>query len=350
MKAEPHGATHAGISRASRLSGEPQGDVWHADTAHSWLTPEIWRHRMASPAPHMPSTAIDPATNIGEVALAVADLERAIMFYRDALGFAVLQRDAASAALGVGQRALLRVSARAGAQPAPRHATGLYHVAILVPSRADLGRWLRHWLELGYPLPGQADHSVSEALYLSDPDDNGIEIYRDRPRDTWHWDDGQIRMATDPLDITGLLRDGARDGAAWGGMADGTRLGHVHLQVGDIDQAEAFYHGVLGFDVVARMPGALFVSAGGYHHRLAMNTWHSRGSGPAPSGASGLRYFTLELPSDDARAAVLARVREAGITLAQTGDGLAIHDPWQDTIILHAPPKDERAKVAGDAR
>jgi catechol 2,3-dioxygenase len=289
-----------------------------------------------------PLTAeIDPGTQVGVVALTVANLDRSVAFYTDAIGFAVLQRQGSAATLGASGKPLLLLKERPGARPWPHDQyayTGLYHFAILVPTRADLGQWLRHWLEQGYPAPGQGDHLVSEALYLSDPDGNGIEIYRDRPRSEWRWINGSVQMATDPVDIRGVLTEAARRGQAWTGMAAGTRVGHVHLQVGDIPQAEAFYHGVLGFDVVAQMPSALFVSAGGYHHHIGMNTWHSRSAGPRPEDTAGLRFFSLEMPSEEARAAVVARVAEAGLARTESHGVAAVRDPWSNTILLHVGP------------
>ncbi|MGH2345306.1 MAG: VOC family protein, partial [Chloroflexota bacterium] len=219
-------------------------------------------------APRTPAASIDSATEIGAVSLTVADLARSLAFYTEALGFSLLDRDQSTATLGVSDEPLLVLTEHVGARPWPHdvHAyTGLYHFAILVPTRVDLGLWLRHWLELGFPLPGQGDHAVSEALYLSDPDGNGIEVYRDRPRDQWRRVNGQIQMGSDPVDIRGILADAERSGRSWAGFAPGTRLGHIHLQVGDIVRASAFYHDILGFDIIARMPTALFVSAGGYH-------------------------------------------------------------------------------------
>jgi catechol 2,3-dioxygenase len=226
---------------------------------------------------------------------------------------------------------------QSGAEPWPRGGrsyTGLYHFAILVPTRADLGRWLRHWFQLGMPMPGMGDHLVSEALYLEDPDGHGIEVYADRPRDTWTWDNGQVRMATDPVDIRGLLALAEQEGQPWNGLPHGTRIGHVHLQVGDIAQAAAFYHDILGFDVVARMPSALFVSAGGYHHHIGMNIWHSLRSGPAPADSVRLRFFTVELPSEPARQEVLDRLDGASVPYTRAGDIIAVQDPWQNTILL----------------
>jgi catechol 2,3-dioxygenase len=284
------------------------------------------------------AASIAPATQVGLVALTVADLERSLAYYTTALGFQELERGEGTVTLGAGGTPLLLLTEERGAQPWPHDRygyTGLYHFAILVPTRADLGRWLRHWLELGLPVPGQGDHLVSEALYLSDPDGNGIEIYRDRPRDTWTWSSGQVRMAADPVDLRGLLEDAEREGKPWTGMPAGTRVGHIHLQVGDIAQAAAFYHDVLGFDIVASMPSALFVSAGGYHHHIGMNTWHSKGADPSPAGVAGLRYFSIELPSEEARAEVLDRVRAAGLDVARSGDVAIVRDPWRNVILLH---------------
>ena len=280
------------------------------------------------------TTAIDPATQVGLVALTVADLDRSLTFYTEALGFALMQRDGATAILGAGDAPLLALTELPGAQPWPGHYTGLYHFAILVPTRLDLARSLIRLLQVGLPFPGQADHAVSEALYLSDPDGNGIEIYRDRPRAEWTWQGDRVHMVTEPLDVRGILAEATAQPAPWSGLPAGTRLGHMHLQVGNIEQAAEFYHGVLGFDITAQMPSALFISAGGYHHHLGLNTWQSRGSGPAPAGTAGLRYFTLEMPSEEARAEVLARVAAAGLPSSQVAETVAVRDPWDNVILL----------------
>ena len=304
---------------------------------------------MSTVAQHTPVTAIDPATEVGLLALTVADLERSLLFYTEAIGLAVLQREGDAATLGVAGRPLLVLREQPGAEPWPqggRSYTGLYHFAILLPTRADLGRWLRNWLELGLPLPGQGDHYVSEALYLADPDGHGIEIYRDRPREGWQWQNGQVRMGTDPVDIRGLLEEAASSGEPWTGQPAGTRLGHMHLQVGDIAQAATFYHDVLGFDIVAKMPSALFVSAGGYHHHIGMNIWHSRGAGAAPEGSVRLRFFTIDLPTDEARRAVLDRLDAAGILHTETNGVVTLRDPWQNTILLQVGPATEAQATA----
>ncbi|HEU5423645.1 MAG TPA: VOC family protein [Nitrolancea sp.] len=293
-----------------------------------------------TPTPTPTPTAIDPGTMVGLPALTVSDLERSLAYYTEAIGFELLRRGEGEAVLGAAGQPLLELVEQPGAQPWPRGGrsyTGLYHFAILLPTRADLGRWLRHWLELGLPF-GQGDHLVSEALYLEDPDMHGIEVYRDRPREEWTWEDGQVRMAVDPVDLRGLLAEAERAGEPWRGLPPGTRVGHIHLQVGDIRQAADFYHGILGFDIVAHMPSALFVSAGGYHHHLGLNTWHSLHAGPAPADSVRLRSFTVELPSEEARQAVVRRLDSAGIPHQRLGTAVAVEDPWQNTILLRVGP------------
>jgi catechol 2,3-dioxygenase len=292
---------------------------------------------MTTTAQTTPTTAIAPATEGGLVSLTVSDLARSVAFYTEAIGLGLLRQDDGTAVLGVSGQPLLLLTERSGARPWPREQssyTGLYHFAILVPTRADLGRWVRHWLELSLPL-GQGDHLVSEALYLSDPDENGIEVYRDRPRDEWTWQDGRVRMGTGPVDISGLLAEAEREGKAWDGLPAGTRIGHIHLQIGDIAKGATFYHDILGFDIVARMPSALFVSAGGYHHHIGMNTWHSLGATPAPADVVGLRFFTIDLPDADGLTAVVARLTAAGIPHTRAGDVVGVRDPWGIALLLH---------------
>ncbi len=291
------------------------------------------------------SISIDPRTQVGLVTLSVSDLERSTDFYTDVLGFKVLKRSDDRAVLGAGGTPLLALQELRGAEPSPERATGLYHFAILFPTRRDLGRALRHLLDAGHPMPGQGDHAVSEALYLSDPDGNGIELYRDRPRDTWKWSGGSVHMTTGPVDIRGLLADAAADDEPWAGYPSGTRIGHIHLQVADITQAEGFYHDILGFDVVAKMPSAIFLSAGGYHHHIGANTWNSLGAHARPEGTTGLQFFILELGSEDARRAVIRRLDEAGIPHRDVGNDVAVSDPWGNTVVLRvgAIPDAERA-------
>jgi catechol 2,3-dioxygenase len=294
----------------------------------------------------VPVVSIDPRTQIGLVGLNVADLGRSLRFYTGALGLTELRRDGRDAVLGAGATPLLLLREQPGALPWMVDAmTGLYHFAVLMPTRADLGRWLGHYFGLDSP-PGQGDHVVSEALYLRDPDGHGIEVYADRPRETWTWVDGQVRMGGGPVDVRGLLAEGRRDGAAWSRLPDGATIGHVHLQVGDTAPAEAFYRGVIGFDVVAQMPTALFVSAGGYHHHLGLNTWHSQGAPPAPADTATLRFFSLALPDDAARAAVVERIERAGLAHRTVGDAVAVEDPWRNTVLLQAGAADHGRSAA----
>jgi len=277
--------------------------------------------------------SIDAGLSMGTVTLRVVDIDRSLRFYRDVLGFSVIDRDGGTVQLGAGDRVLLELVETKSAMPRPRGTTGLYHVAILLPTRGDLGRILARIVEAGIPL-GQSDHLVSEALYLSDPDGNGLELYRDRPRDQWKWRDGQVAMAVDPLDLRALLADG-RNGE-WKGLPEGTVVGHVHLNVADLKTAEEFYHGVLGFDIVAKLPGALFVSAGGYHHHLGLNVWESRGGHVAPPSSVGLIQYTIELTSQAAVDSVLGRLKAAGVAVDEIDGAVEFGDPFGNKVSLQS--------------
>lgn len=308
---------------------------------------------MTAPVQQAIGTSIDPATQVGLLSLTVADLERSLAYYTQAIGLALLERDGPRATLGVAGKPILLLEEQPGTNPWPRGGrsyTGLYHFAILLPSHADLGRWIRNWFELQMPFPGQGDHAVSQALYLEDPDGHGIEMYRDRPRDEWLWQDGQVQMTTGPVDIQGLLEAAEREGKSWTGLPEGTHLGHMHLQVGDIPQAAAFYHDVLGFDIVAQMPSALFISAGGYHHHIGMNTWHNRGAEPAPAASVRLRFFTVDLPNAEALESVVDRIKVAGISFSRSGDVVTVQDPWQNTVLLQAGTAESVQEAAELAR
>lgn len=281
---------------------------------------------------------VDPATTVGPVHLTVADLDRSARFYADALGLHVHVRDGARAALGAGGEDLLVLVEEPGARPVQGH-TGLFHFALLVPVRADLARWLAHAARTRVPLSGLSDHLVSEAVYLRDPDGHGIEVYADRPRETWTADGGAVRMATLPLDTDDLLRtlpEGPVD-APFTGLAPGTRMGHVHLHVADIPATEAFYAGVLGLDVTARYgTDATFMSAGGYHHHVGANVWAGRGATPPPPGSAALRHATLVLPDAAERDRVAGRVADAGQEPQEAGGGLLVRDPSQNALLLAA--------------
>jgi len=279
-------------------------------------------------------TSIDPATSLGAVDLIVRDLDREIAFYESRLGFRVVSRDPGVARLGVDGRELLVLWEDREA-PRARGTTGLYHFAVRVPSRRDLARSLARLVETRTPLVGASDHSVSEALYLSDPEGNGIEIYRDRPAEQWPAKRGSALMTTQALDLAGLLAEPGADGEAWSGLADGTDLGHVHLTVSHLGDAERFYVDGLGFDVMMRAgDSALFVSAGGYHHHVGLNTWAGAGAPPPPAGAAGLRSFEVRLPDRAALERAVERLRAGGFPSSRVGDHYQTRDPFQNLIRL----------------
>ena len=290
----------------------------------------------ATSSDQAPKTGIAPETSMGAVRLTVRDLERSRQFYERALGLQASGQHDGTVGLGVrGEAPLVELRGDSSASALDRRATGLFHLAILVPTRRDLAFALARLSQAGWPLDGASDHLVSEALYLSDPDGNGIEIYRDRPRDQWRRIDGDLAMDTLPLDLDSVIGE-LRDATELQQLAPaGTRIGHVHLQVSDLGDAERFYNGVLGFDVVVRgYPGALFVSAGGYHHHIGLNTWNSLRAGPPAPGSVGLRNFEVALPGREALEQVLERVRDAGIEIQDSGEGSLIRDPSGNGVLL----------------
>jgi catechol 2,3-dioxygenase len=282
---------------------------------------------------------IDPRTMIGTVRLTVSDLSHSRSFYERALGLRAIERDDRTVLLGpLPDQALVELTGDPSAPPLNRAATGLFHLAILMPSRRDLAFALSRLASARWPLDGASDHLVSEALYLSDPDGNGIEIYRDRPREEWRFDGPRLQMATLPLDLAGLGDELEGAGEVPRLAPEATRIGHVHLQVSELREIESFYAGVLGFEVMVRgYPGALFVSAGGYHHHIGLNTWHSAGSGPPPPGSIGLRSFDVLLPDTAELGRVLERVRGAGFPIEQQGELAAlVRDPSGNAVLLRS--------------
>jgi catechol 2,3-dioxygenase len=284
-----------------------------------------------------PSHSIHPGARIGAVALRVADLARSSAFYQDTLGLMPVGSERAVAVLAARDLVpLLSLHETPGARHVAR-AAGLYHFAVLLPSRVDLGRALKRLMDNGVRF-GQSDHLVSEALYLSDPDGNGIEIYRDRPRSQWTWHGGMVEMAVDPLDLDSLLEEAGKSVTSKPGAPEGTRIGHVHLQVSDVEQAVQFYHGLIGFDITASFQGAAFLSAGGYHHHLGLNSWSSRGAPPAPADSSGLASFAIEVPGLEERDRVLSRLKAAGIATEEEQGRAVIRDPWNIAVELTTAP------------
>ena len=286
----------------------------------------------------MATGVIHPDTFIGPVALTVSDLDRSVAFYRDSLGMQLHRRDGDTAWLGDGTTDLLELTGVPAARRM-RGTTGLYHFAILVPTRADLARVLAHLVATHTPLQGLSDHGVSEAIYLADPDGNGIEVYRDRPRDEWPRAGRELRMVTEPMDVDGVMSALTEETREPLRLPPGTKMGHVHLHVSDLAAAEDFYAGVLGFELMQHFGGqAAFLSAGGYHHHVGLNTWAGVGAPAPPPGAIGLREFLVQLPNEEELDRVAARIRNAGIPLERTGRGRLVRDPSGNAIILSAGP------------
>ncbi len=272
---------------------------------------------------------------MGAVHLTVADLDRSLRFYEDAVGLRTHERSGDRAVLGTGGEDLLVLTELPGAPPA-RGYCGLFHFALLVPERAGLAGWLAHAAHDQVPLDGLSDHFVSEAIYLSDPDEHGIEIYWDRPRELW---EGQVdrRLTTLPLDTDSLLSELADPRREpFEGLAEGTLMGHVHFRVADVAPTVDFYTGTLGLDLMARLgTQATFLSSGGYHHHVGANTWQSAGAQAAPPDVAGLRHATMLLPDAVAVEALAARVQDGGQAPEPLGDGgVLVRDPSGNALAL----------------
>ena len=271
--------------------------------------------------------AADTPFSLGRVVLTVHDLDQVSDYYQGAIGLHRLRGDAGSVELGAGDEVLLELRRdKAARSRSPREA-GLFHTAFLLPTRADLGRWTRHAVADRVAVAGASDHRVSEAIYLTDPEGNGIEIYADRPAAGWQWQDGQVQMSTEPLDVDDLLAH-AGDGP-WQGFPEGAVVGHVHLQVGAIPPAEAFYADLLGLDITCHYPGATFYAANGYHHHVATNIWNSRGATERDLPSTGLAEFVVRV--DPTRlAAIRQRLAERGQAEAES----TLRDPWGTSVKL----------------
>ena len=277
---------------------------------------------------------ISPLTSLGPVHLTVSDLGRSVAYYETVVGLERLELGAGRASLGAGGRELLVLVELAQARPAVGY-TGLYHFALVVPHRIDLAGWLAHAARDRVALVGLSDHFVSEALYLSDPDGHGIEIYWDRPRETW---EGQVeaRMTTMPLDVDDLIAElPDPDSARFEGLAEGTIMGHVHLKVAAIPETVSFYRDVLGFGLMATLGlYAAFLSAGGYHHHIGANTWESAGASPPPEGMAALRHATIVLPDEAERDRVLGRLEASGQSPEPNPHGPMVLDPAGNALVL----------------
>ncbi|MCX7622922.1 MAG: VOC family protein [Thermomicrobium sp.] len=294
----------------------------------------------------MPAATLPPATWLGPVTLRIADEQLIRLFYHGVLRYDLRVRsDGCLAALPPGSTVphfLFEWSPTA--PPRPANAPGLYHTAIVLPHRAELARVLAQLVERRWPLAGASDHGVSEALYLADPEGNGLELYVDRPRERWpRASRDALAMVTEPLDVRDLLRELERHPGLWTRMPAEARVGHVHLQVSSLHLAERFYVELLGFEVTQRSyPGALFVSVGGYHHHLGFNVWHSRRADPAPPGSRGLARFALVVPERPAWEAALERLERAGRPVerglrGEFGDGARTRDYDEIEVELWTP-------------
>ena len=289
---------------------------------------------------------IHPQTTLGLVHLTVGDMKRELAFYREAFGFKVHRTAGDTAFLGGGGVDVLALTEKPDARRA-RGTTGLYHFAVLVPSRVELAYSLKRIAETETPVQGFADHLVSEAIYLADPEGNGIEVYRDRPRSDWYDAQGNFRMGTEELDLRSLLSELQDRPAQWNGLDPSTRLGHMHLHVADVRAAGQFYSGVLGFGTMAHWGSAGFVSAGGYHHHIAFNTWGTLGAPPPPPGSLGLYEFVVQLPNTEELGKVLDRVRGANMPVEETEEGLLVRDPSQNALVLTVAPSPQPFPAAG---
>jgi len=281
--------------------------------------------------------SLPASLRLGAAHLVVSRLDRAVAWYADALGLRVHRHDATEAALGAGDEDVLVLHEDAQARPAGRHA-GLYHVALLYASREELARAALRLAQARTPVQGASDHGTHEAIYLADPDGNGLELAADRPRDRWPTPEQEFgRGGPAPLDLDDLLATVAGEPPAER-VGPGLRVGHVHLHVGDIDRGLAFYRDVLGFGVWALIPSAAFVAAGGYHHHLGFNVWRGQGVGPAPPHTVGLRHWTVVLDTAAEVAEVRGRVLAAGSEARDVAGGFATRDPWENELWIVAAP------------
>ena len=294
--------------------------------------------------------SIHPATRMGHVALTVANLENQILFYTQVLGFKLRWRDGNRAGLGAGGADLLRLTEEPNLKRY-RGTTGLYHFAVLFPNRRELARAMARLFAYKYE-NSPTDHIMTKSTYLDDPEGNGIELYAESPEDgTWSLAngeyitrraDGSLSNGREPLDIKALFSNLTEEDRLDQSIPLETRVGHVHLHVRNIQEAVDFYHGVIGFDLmgIAKAFRMAFVSAGGYHHHLGLNTWQGEGAPPPPNDAVGLRYFTIAFPNQEALDQVIERIDAAGIASNQTEDGLLVHDPSENNVILSIRPSE----------
>lgn len=273
------------------------------------------------------SFALTRPAFVGQAHLAVADLDGVSSFYQQMLGLKLFEKSASGVLLGAGDRPFLNITTDKSLRRAPRAGTGLFHNAFLLPNRTELARWLRHAAHSGVILDGASDHLVSEAIYLSDPEGNGIEIYRDRSPMEWNYHaDGTVEMATNRLDLQALYESAPQD--SWGGMVEGTGLGHIHLQVSNIPAADAFYQNVLGLKLMSAYPGAHFYATGSYHHHVAANIWNSNRAAPREKNLTGLQDYTLTFNDKASLDTALAAADRLEIKTTQENGVWSLTDPF----------------------
>ncbi|MHB2167761.1 VOC family protein [Alsobacter sp. R-9] len=269
---------------------------------------------------------------IGAVTLVVRDLDRLVRFYEEVVGLRVRSKGNGEAHLGTAAATLLVLRHDPAARVRSPRDAGLFHTAFLLPSRADLGAWIAQASQHRFPIQGASDHGVSEALYLGDPEGNGIEIYIDKPRAQWPMQGDVLAMTTDPLDVQAVYEAGA--GRRWSGFPEGGIVGHMHLQVGALNPADDFYGSLIGFDIMCRYPGASFFGSGGYHHQLATNIWNSRGAPKREPGGTGLASFEIVCSDAGVVVAAASRLQAAGIPVTAADGRIETADPWGTAVVL----------------
>ncbi|TDL30910.1 VOC family protein [Jeotgalibacillus sp. S-D1] len=279
----------------------------------------------------------EQAIFVGEAAIRVQDLKRSTKFYKEILGFNVLAETERSVCFTAdGKKPLLTIEQPDGIKPKEQNTTGLYHFALLLPERAHLAALVKHFADNGVRF-GSSDHLVSEALYLNDPDGNGIEVYTDRSSSKWSWENGNVLMAVDPLDFEALLED--RKGE-WNGLPEETVMGHIHLHVSELQKTEEFYVKGLGFDVVSRFGNqALFLSVENYHHHIGLNTWNGVGAPKPQKNTAGLSWFSLVFPTEEKRNEIISQIKLFGGEVSEDNNGFTTEDPSGNKIKLKIYPE-----------
>jgi catechol 2,3-dioxygenase len=280
-----------------------------------------------------PTFASRTPLHIGAVGLVARNLDLLAGYYQSLLRLTVLERTPHLAKLGVSGVTLIEIEHRPDAKPDYERTAGLYHTAFLMPTRADLARWILHVAKNRVPISGASDHDVSEAIYLDDPEGNGIEVYSDRPQEKWRRDGQTIFQKTDPLDIDAVIREIDPATATYPSAPEGLRVGHIHLRVGNVARAEEFYCGAIGLDVTRRRTGATFISSGGYHHHVGANVWHSDGAGRRDPDRAGLAWFSMEADGAALETAS-ARLKAANATVTAVAGGIETVDPWGTRVRL----------------